>query len=277
MENVQGYINRVRAIAPLDAEEEYAIAIRASAGDVDARETLIQANLRHVVSVALKYRRYAIPVSELISEGHVGLMIAARKFKPELGNRFVTYAGYWIRAYVLDAVVRSNRIVGSGSGPFRSKVYFRLRRERAKLANRVTEPTEQTEILAKSFGVTVPKMEELLQRLDGPDVYLDAPFREDSSHTLLDRMEDTHGMAPEEEAIAHESRDRMQHRIGAALGGLDERERYIVNRRFFDGSDSSLAAIGRDLGVSRERARQLEARAKEKLKNQLGDLRDLAA
>src|SRR5262252_3883436 len=129
------YIRRVRAVPRLSREEEHALALKVLTGDLAAAHALVEANLRFVVAVALQYRRYGIPVWELIAEGSLGLMLAVRKFDPERGTRFVTYAGYWIRAYVLDLVVKSTSMVGGGSGALRSKLYFRLRRERAQIAS----------------------------------------------------------------------------------------------------------------------------------------------
>ncbi|MCA9582825.1 MAG: sigma-70 family RNA polymerase sigma factor, partial [Myxococcales bacterium] len=178
------YIQKVRRIPKLSREEELEIALRAKAGDQKAADRLVEANLRYVISVALKYRRYGIPVDELVSEGSIGLMTAIRKFEPERGNRFVTYAGYWIRAYVLDCVVRSASMVGGGSGPFRSKIFFRLRRERAQLTQLNLQPSEITHLLSKRFGTTEEKMRGLLARLDGKDVSLQQPAFRDSATTL---------------------------------------------------------------------------------------------
>src|SRR6188474_976826 len=123
------YILRVRSLPRLEREEEHLLGLRAREGDESAANALVESHLRYVVAVAMQYRRYGIPLSELIAEGSLGLMLAVAKFDPDQGTRFVTYAGYWIRAYVLDLVVRSARIVGGGAGALRSKVFFRLRRE----------------------------------------------------------------------------------------------------------------------------------------------------
>jgi RNA polymerase sigma-32 factor len=261
------YINKVRAIPVLSREDELVLAKKAVRGNKAATDKLVEANLRYVVSVALKYRRYGIPVSELISEGSIGLMTAVKKFEPNRGNRFVTYAGYWIRAFVLDYVVRSTSMVGGGSGPFRSKIFFRLRRERAKLSQLNLDPTEIIEILAKQFSVTQPRMEELLMRLDGRDVSLNQPAFADAQVTLQDTMS-SREPSPEEHYLAAERKAELETQAAAALETLDKRERLIVEKRILGDSEASLAALGRKLGVSRERARQLEVRAKDKLRRQ---------
>lgn len=262
------YIERVRAIPVLDRETEHGLAVRAAGGDLDARTKLVEANLRFVVAVALKYRRYAVRLADLIAEGNLGLMIAAEKFDPHRGTRFVTYASYWIRALVLDLVVRSSSLVGAGSGPLRSKLFFRLRRERARVGNLVQDAERQRELLAARFETSHERIEQLLGRLDARDVSLDAAPAQGSDFTLLDALESP-APSPEATLASAQAHERARSRIAKALAALDERERYVVAKRFLEQDASSLAAIGRTLGVSRERARQLEARAKQKLREQL--------
>lgn len=271
------YIERVRAIPLLDREAEHELAVAAVAGDERARERLVEANVRFVVAVALKYRRYAIRLADLIAEGNLGLMIAARKFDPHRGTRFVTYASYWIRALILDLVVRASSLVGGGSGPLRSKLYFRLRRERARIGNLASDAAQRTAMLAERFDTTEERMEEMLRRLDAKDVSLDATVYPESGTTLLETLE-TGEPDPEAELADGEALSRARARLTTAMAELDARERYIVEQRFLQDEEASLASIGRTLGVSRERARQLEARAKQKLREQLSDLRlDLVA
>ncbi|MCA9530416.1 MAG: sigma-70 family RNA polymerase sigma factor [Myxococcales bacterium] len=265
------YIERVREIPKLSREDEHALAVAARDGDRAAADRIVEANLRYVVAVALQYRRYGIRLGDLIAEGNVGLMTAIRKFDPDRGTRFVTYAGYWIRAFVLEAVVRSASMVGGGSGPLRSKLFFRLRRERARLANAVTDQTELVEKMAERFDMSPTKMERMLQRLDGKDVSLDATLYDDAGRTLLDQLEGT--VEPQDEHLARrERRAQLAGEMKRALRVLDRRERLIVERRMLADDGVSLAAIGRQLGVSRERARQLEARAKRKLRVELSAL-----
>ncbi len=262
------YIQRARAIPALSREEEHDLAVRARQGELDAVHALVEANLRFVVAVALQYRRYGIPIWELIAEGSVGLMMAARKFDPERGTRFVTYAGYWIRAYVLDLVVRSTSMVGAGSGVLRSKLFFRLRRERAQISSIEQDPERRLQLLAERFGVSTDKARAMLAQLDARDVSLDATLRASSAATLLDTLRDD-GEDQEHTLLASEHDRRLRADLGQALGALDGRERYIVEQRIMSEDELSLAELGRRLGVSRERARQLEARAKRKLRRQL--------
>lgn len=265
------YIQRVRAMPKLSREEEHELALRVSKGDQEAADRLVEANLRYVVAIALQYRRYGVKLADLIAEGSVGLVTAVRKFDPHRGTRFVTYAGYWIRAFVLESVVRSSTMIGAGSGPFRSKLFFRLRRERARLSNLIADPYELIETLAAEFETTTDRMTELLRRLDQREVSLDAPAYQDSDSTLLDMLPST--AEPQDVIIARRRRDSGIHdRLEDALAILDDRERLIVEKRILSDESASLASIGRELGVSRERARQLEARAKKKLAEELRDL-----
>lgn len=270
------YIDRVRKIPLLDREAEHELATKAAAGDQEARDALVQANLRFVVAIALKYRRYGIPLGDLIAEGNLGLAIASRKFDAERGTRFVTYAGYWVRALVLDLVVRSTTMVGAGSGPLRSKLFFRLRRERAMVGNLDLTPEERIKELATRFETTEEKMEHMLFRLDARDIALDAPVRSDGDATMLEMMPNLEA-GPEEQTAAGEVDVLRRQKVRDALEVLDERERFILEQRYMGDSDVSLADLGRALGVSRERARQLEARAKEKMKARLGHKSELLA
>lgn len=270
------YIRRVRAIPRLSREDEHDLAVLAAQGDIQAAHRLVEANLRFVVAVALQYRRYGISVSELIAEGSLGLMLAVRKFDAERGTRFVTYAGYWIRAYVLNLVVKSASMVGGGTGVLRSKLFFRLRRERAKLASLQQDQGRVIEELAERFHVDAERMSRMLRQLDAKDVSLDVASHPDSAQTMLDMLRDD-SQNQEDELAASEQQTGLSGRLDDALDSLDRRERYIVEQRIMGEDDVSLAELGRRLGVSRERARQIEARAKRKLRKQLQALHSDAA
>jgi RNA polymerase sigma-32 factor len=255
----------------LDRETELEL-IRAwqKHADKAACERLIRANLRHVASIALRYRRYGVPVSELIAEGNFGLMHALGKFNPDLGNRFVTYAAYWIRAYVLGYVLRTWSLVGGGSGALRSKVFFKLRRERVRLMNLTGDAEEAERVLADRLGVPQQTLQRMLQRLESRDLSLDLKVFDDSTTRLIDRLT-TSETNQEDDTIHKELMGKLKSQVSAALGELDAREQFIVHSRLLAHPEDelSLAEIGRKLGVSRERARQLEERAKGKLKKQL--------
>lgn len=270
--NLSRFISMVREIPVLSREEEHALALRVRDGDDPrAAESLIRANLRYVVAIAVTFRRYDLRLADLISEGNVGLVTAVRKFDPDAGTRFVTYAAYWIRAFILNHVIRSWSLVGSGSGALRSKVFFRLRRERAKMGASPEEAEAARAELAQQLNTTPERVAEMMQRLDGRDVSLDADVYGDGKTSGIDLLEDH--TAPQDDRLEAATRDaRLNGRVRSALEALDRRERYIVEQRMMADEELSLAEIGRRLGVSRERARQLEARAKKKLRKTLATL-----
>jgi RNA polymerase sigma-32 factor len=267
------YITRAHGEPVLTREHELALFRRYLAQDDQAAKSeLLRCHLRYVVAIALKYRRYGLPLADLIAEGNFGLVHAVRKFEPERGHRFVTYAAYWIRAYVLNYIIRSWSLVGVGSGALRSKMFFKLRRERVRIMNLVGEGEHADELLAERIGLPKDQVLAMLRRLEGRDISLDTKIYDDSATTLLDTLVAS-GTDLDEQLAQTQRQDAAQVAVQRALVTLDARERYIVEHRLMaDAEDElSLAEIGRRLGVSRERARQLEARAKRKLKTRLRD------
>jgi len=234
---------------------------------------LVRCHLRYVVAIALKYRRYGLPLSELIAEGNFGIVHALSKFEPDRGNRFVTYAAYWIRAYILNYIIRSWSLVGVGSGALRSKMFFKLRREKVRIANLVGEGEKADEMLAERFNVSRTQIMAMVRRLEARDVSLDAKVFDDAVTSLVDTLASSDSDQEEVYATSQDNH-RVHDVVHTALSVLDKRERYIVVHRLMADTEEevSLAEIGRRLGVSRERARQLEARAKRKLKQKIFEL-----
>jgi RNA polymerase sigma-32 factor len=270
----QTYVRNVQHYPQHTREEELELVKQyREHGSEPARDALVRAHLRHVVAIALKYRRYGLPVADLVAEGNFGIVHALSKYEPERGTRFVTYAAYWIRAYILNYIIRSWSLVGVGSGALRSKTFFKLRRERVRITNLVGEGPEADELLAKSMNLPVEKVTAMVRRLESRDLSLDAQVWDDSATTVLDTLvapgndqEQQLGQRELGISVAAIVRDSLKH--------LDKRERYIVEKRLMaDREDElSLAEIGRRLGVSRERARQLEARARRKLKGRISQI-----
>ncbi len=246
-------------------------------GSEDARDALVRAHLRHVVAIALKYRRYGLPVADLVAEGNFGIVHALSKFEPDRGTRFVTYAAYWVRAYILNYIIRSWSLVGVGSGALRSKTFFKLRRERVRITNLVGEGPEADEMLAQSMGLPVDKVSAMVRRLEARDLSLDAQVWDDSATTVLDTLVSP-GNDQETQMGDREVRVNVEAVVRDSLKHLDKRERYIVEKRIMADREEelSLAEIGRRLGVSRERARQLEARARRKLKGHISQISEAA-
>lgn len=268
------YIETTRLAPRLGREEELELAqCYLATRDEQAKHQLVATHLRYVVAIALKYRRYGLPLGELIAEGNFGLVHALDKFEPGRGHRFVTYAAYWIRAYVLNYIIRSWSLVGVGSGALRSKMFFKLRRERVRITNLVGEGEEASQMLAKQLNVTPDKLADMMGRLELRDVSLSARVFDDSATTLGDTLADTTS-DQEQNVASSQMRKIIQQAVRDALGGLDNRERYIAEKRLMADAEEqmSLAEIGRRLGVSRERARQLEARAKRKLAHRISEL-----
>jgi RNA polymerase sigma-32 factor len=268
------YIAAANAYPQLSREKELELTTRwLEQKDERAREELVRANLRYVLAMAFKYHRYGLPMGELVAEGNFGLVHALQKFDTSRGTRFVTYAAYWIRAYILNHIIRSWSMVGGGSGALRSKMFFKLRRERVRIANLVGDGEQADELLAQALDVPKAKIASMIRSLDARDVSLDAAVYADSGTTLGDTL--ATGEANQEEGLGNtEVGNYAREAVHTALIGLDQRERYIVENRLMADNEEemSLADIGRTLGVSRERARQLEARAKKKLKSRIAEL-----
>ena len=264
------YIAEAKRAPRLERDQEMALARRwKQHGDRAAGDALARANLRHVVAVAMKYRRYGVPVSELIAEGNFGVVHALGKFEPERGIRFVTYAAHWVRAYILDHVIKSWSMVGGGSGPLRSRLFFRLRRERVRAVNLMGEGEAADNMVAERVGVTPDELRKMLQRLEARDVSLDVKVLDESPVRLIDLLP-----APDDQErslLEHQVDGSMKHAVERAVSELDPRERYIAEQRLMadPAEELSLAEIGRSLGISRERARQLEARTKRKLRSRI--------
>jgi RNA polymerase sigma-32 factor len=273
------YVADVKKYPRLDRESEQRLARRfrrkepkaSGEKDREAREAgdqLLRANLRYVVSIALQYRGYGLRMADLVAEGNIGLCEALRRFDPARNLRFMTYASYWIRAYVLAYVLKHHSIVGIGTGPLQSKMFFRLHRERAKIAQE-TGSEGSTASLAEVFHASEERVGRIAQRLDGRDLSLDVQVYRDGDVTLVETLRDD---AQDQESQASDSeRDR---RVRAAIQGiwtqLDERERLIVTERLWtEGEEATLADLGRRLRLSRERVRQLEERVKRKLRRAL--------
>jgi len=274
---VSRYITMVQHLPRLSREEELEICSRwQKERDERAKDQLVRGHLRYVVAIALKYRRYGLPLADLIAEGNFGVVHALSKFEPERGNRFVTYAAYWIRAYMLNYIIRSWSMVSAGSGALRSKMFFKLRRERVRITNLVGEGEQAIELLAQKFEMPAEQVEGMLRRLDGRDVSLDAKVYEDSSTSMVDALP-SGGASQEDDFVDSQFRMRVREAVASALKSLDPRERFIVENRLMADAEEemSLAEIGRRLGVSRERARQLETRARRKLRQRIDETTDV--
>jgi RNA polymerase sigma-32 factor len=267
----QKYGSAIERYPVLDRERELALSTSYHGGDKAAGDLLVCCNLRYVVKIAVGYRGYGFRLSELVAEGNVGLLQAVRRFEPERGLRFMTYASYWVRAHVLSYILKHWSLVGVGTGPMQSKLFFRLHREKAKLLARTGYNENVTTRLAERFNCSEDRIRRMEQRIDGRDVSLDAKAYRDGNVTIMDTLSDAstnQEAAVSRDEVATLVRDRVTH----ALERLDERERVIVRQRLLGGQKETLSALGKQLGLSRERVRQLEQRVKTKLRRSLADL-----
>ncbi len=268
---VQRFIRLANSAPKLTREAEQELLQRwYGDGCEKAKEDLVRSHLRYVVSIAMKYRRYGLPMAELLGEGSFGIVHALGKFDPDRGFRFVTYAAYWIRAYILSYVLRHWSVVGMG---LRSKHFFKLRRERRRIEALVGEGEEANRMLAESTGIPRERLESMLRRLDSRDVSLDAKAFDDSSTTIGDQLPGNE--VPQDDWLERRATSDCARRIvREAMNDLDPRERLVIQNRLLVDSEEerTLADLGRELGVSRERARQLEARGKRKLRERIAEL-----
>lgn len=255
----------------LSREEEHELA-KAYKHDKDSRaaEALAKAHLRSVVFLALKYKGYGTPLSELIAAGNLGLAHAMGKFDPSRGTRFATYADHWIRAYMVRHMIRSRSLVTGGYGALESRLFFKLRRESGRIRSMLGDSSEALDALAESMEVSRERLDAMLRRVQERDVSLDAPVRDDSDTSRVDML--TSSVVQQDEALRlAESSEKVKALVHKAIETLNERERYIVDKRLLaDPEDRmTLEDIGTHFGVSRERVRQLEVELKQKLQRRL--------
>ena len=257
----------------LGRDEERELARRAEAGDADAAGRLIASHLRFVIKIARRYRGSGLPMSDLIQEGTVGLIRAVRRFNPDRGVRLSTYAMWWIRSAIQDHVMHSWSLVRMGTTNAQKALILRLRQVTAELIGGAEGLSDEiTARLAKSFGATANEVATLARRLAGGDWSLDQPMAgpggDGDQRTWMDCLASD---APTpEQAVAEASERRFVSEIvGKALAMLPPREQLVIRKRYFEEVRQTFEAIGRELGVSKDRVRQLETRALAKLRELL--------
>jgi RNA polymerase sigma-32 factor len=256
---LEAYRHSLTGIAPLKTEDERELTRRWRAGDEDAGRRLVEASLPFVITVAAEYRRWGVPLEDLIQQGNIGLMKAASRFDTDRECRLITYAVYWIRAEIRDYVVRGYRLVRIGGSKAERRTLRAFRKSRED------DPVK----LAALAGVTPERAANLLPMLKQRDVSLDvAP---DGESPGIERLCDT-ASSPEDTAVDHSVQEYKRDRIGVAMKQLSDRERWIIEHRVLGEDDETLEALGRELGISKERVRQIEARALQKLRGALSDL-----
>ncbi len=268
------HIVRAAMKAPyLEREEERELAVRwKQAEDQEALHKLTSAHMRLVISIAARFRNFGLSMTDLIQEGHVGLLQAAARFEPEREVRFSTYATWWIRASIQDYVLRNWSIVRGGTSSAQKSLFFNLRRLRARLSkgsDRMDDPSLYSEI-ALAIGVSQKDVALMDSRLSGPDTSLNAPII-DSDGSSADRQDFIASTDPlPDEVVGDEiDRERRSEWLNKALLVLNKRELRIIRERRLAEDGVTLEALGIKLGISKERVRQIESRAIEKLRSAL--------
>ena len=262
------YLAEIKKFPILSPEEEYMLAKRwREHGDTDAAAKLVNSHLRLVAKIAMGYRGYGLPVSELISEGNIGLMQGVKKFEPDRGFRLATYAMWWIRASIQEFILRSWSLVKMGTTPAQKKLFFNLRRMKAKLdafEDGDLKPEDLRKI-ATDLGVSEEEVTSMNRRMSmGGDASLNVSMREDGEGEWQDLLVDQSALQDERIADAEEKSVR-HNMLNEALAALNDREKHIlVERRLVD-EPKTLEELSQVYGVSRERVRQIEVRAFDKL------------
>ncbi len=272
--SLETYLVQINQFPLLNQEEEFKLAVRyRKYDDIEAAHKLITSNLRFVVKVAFEYKSYGVKILDLIQEGNIGLMMAVKKFNPYKGYRFISYAIWWIRAYIQNFIIKTWSLVKIGTTQAQKKLFYKIGKVRKALeAN--GESDKKYELLARDLDVTKEDIVEMEQRMSSRDLSLDAPFDESQELTHLDLLKEE--SLNQEEAIAEEEEKKIrEHEVQTAMKRLNEKEAYVLQNRIMAEDPLTLQQIGDHLKLSRERVRQIESEALKKLKREFGTRPDL--
>jgi RNA polymerase sigma-32 factor len=269
--NLSRYLQEIRKFPMLDPDEEFMLAKRwKEHADPDAAQKLVTSHLRLVAKIAMGYRGYGLPLSELISEGNVGMMQAVKRFEPDRGFRLATYAMWWIRAAIQEYILHSWSLVKMGTTAAQKKLFFNLRRLKGQL-QAIDEgdlPAETVKQIATQLEVPETEVVQMNRRLASPDHSLNAPLRADSEGEWMDWLVDTEESQETKLGDRQElglRRDLLQN----AMKTLNDRERHILTERRLKDEPVTLEDLSRQYNISRERVRQIEVRAFEKLQKSI--------
>ncbi|MBI1264481.1 MAG: RNA polymerase sigma factor RpoH [Alphaproteobacteria bacterium] len=266
------YLAEIRKFPMLEKDEEFMLAKRwQEHQDTEAAHRMVTSHLRLVAKIAMGYRGYGLPIAEVISEGNVGLMQAVKKFDPDKGFRLSTYAMWWVRAAIQEYILRSWSLVKMGTTAAQKKLFFNLRRMKSQmqaLEEGDLKP-EQVEHIATRLGVTDDEVISMNRRLSGPDASLNAPMRADGESQWQDWLADDNASDAEDDLVESDEFDTRMTLLQEAMGGLNERERHIIQERRLTEEPRTLEELADVYKVSRERIRQIEVRAFEKLQTEM--------
>ncbi len=266
--SLESYIMQINKLPLLAQEEEFELAVKyRKHNDLDAVQKLITSNLRFVVKVAFEYKSYGIKILDLIQEGNIGLMMAIKKFDPYKGYRFISYAIWWIRAYIQNFIIKNWSLVKIGTTQAQKKLFYKIGKVRKALeSNRDNE--KKYEVLAKDLDVAKEDIIEMEQRMSSRDLSLDAPFDDSQELTHFDLLKET---SPNQEEVLGEEEEKkiLQDNVQSAMKHLNDKEEYVIKNRIMADSPLTLQEIGNHLKLSRERVRQIEIEALKKLKKEM--------
>ncbi len=264
------YLSEIRKFPMLEANEEYMLGKRFKEhDDTGAAHKMITSHLRLVAKIAMGYRGYGLPIGEVISEGNVGLMQAVKKFDPEKGFRLSTYAMWWIRASIQEYILRSWSLVKIGTTAAQKKLFFNLRKIKGQI-DAVEEGDlrpEHVEHISTKLGVTEAEVVSMNRRMSGGDNSLNAPMRADAEGggEWQDWLVDDNAVNPEAQLVKDDEYDSRMELLQMAMSELNEREQHIITERRLSEDPKTLEELSTEYNVSRERIRQIEVRAFEKL------------
>ena len=267
-DSLESYLIKINQIPLLTRKEEFQLAVRyRKHNDIEAAHKLVTSNLRFVVKVALEYRTYGVKLADLIQEGNIGLMMATKKFNPYKGYRFISYAVWWIRAYIQNYIIKTWSLVKIGTTQAQKKLFYKIGKVKKALESD-QENEKQYELLAKDLHVPKADIVEMEQRMSSRDLSLDSTFGENHELTHLDLLRDDR--LNQEELFAQEEERRIQQeKVQTAMKRLSEKEMYVIKNRVMGDEPLTLQEIGDHLKLSRERVRQIESEALKKLKKEM--------
>jgi RNA polymerase sigma-32 factor len=274
--SLETYLGQINQFPLLTQEEEFKLAVRyIKYKEIDAAQKLITSNLRFVVKIAFEYKSYGAKLLDLVQEGNIGLMMAVKKFDPYKGYRFISYAIWWIRAYIQNFIIKTWSLVKIGTTQAQKKLFYKIGKVRKALESDGAVE-KKYELLAKDLDVTKEDIIEMEQRMSSRDLSLDAPFDEGQELTHLELLRED--SPNQEEAIAQEEEKRIREReVQNAMKRLNEKEAYVIKNRIMAEEPFTLQQIGDHLKLSRERVRQIESEALKKLKKEFSTRSELPA
>ena len=274
--SLESYLVQINQFALLTPDEEFKLAVKyRKYNDIEAAQKLITANLRFVVKVVFEYKSYGVKLLDLIQEGNIGLMMAVKKFNPYKGYRFISYAVWWIRAYIQNFIIKTWSLVKIGTTQAQKKLFYKIGKVRKVLESEGVMD-KKYEMLAKDLDVAKEDIIEMEQRMSARDLSLDNPFDDDHELTHLNLLQEN--TANQEEALSQEQEKKVVEReVSNAMRNLNDKEKFVIQSRVMADTPLTLQEIGSHLKLSRERVRQIESEALKKLKREMSGRVQLGA